>query len=549
MKRYLFFLLLLLMGRADAAETMLYNGETAKFSTSSAWDQNNSTLAGSTVFPYSKPNHLRAVINVKNWWGAAAYVPANWNVVDMSKATSLSLAIRSPQAKSISVSLYDSNKATSNRVNVVLTTAYKVMTLPMSGFTGVDLSKIQAIVFSASVGTTTTYKVDIDDIKLVMSDCPPCPQPTPCPTPTPTPTPTPIPDTADVKTKAANLVKEISGKNYVLVGEGGIDAKALGIKPAIHYRYLVGGWRSWNSPDGEYANMVMAQAKEVGAIPMFTYYWLAYQFEIKNYSVLSSSDLHQYLLDLRVMYQKLGAYSDYTLVHLEPDFFGYLQQYAVSIKTNAADIPAKVRYSDIPECSALPENVGGLLSCMVKMGRVLSPKTRIGFHASAWGDWCDWNDPNAPIVEKSASVGNFLRSVGADQTDFIVLETTDRDAGFLEATRGATKAYWDETNATLPNFTTHFKFAKTVGQTMLKPVLWWQMPFGVPSTTPGGTEGHYRDNRVRYFFSHMNEVVDAGGFGVVYGAGADRQTTPSTDGGQFKTALENYLTSPTNLTP
>jgi lysophospholipase L1-like esterase len=247
------------------------------------------------------------------------------------------------------------------------------------------------------------------------------------------------------------------------------------------------------------------------------------------------------------MYQKLGAYGGYALVHLEPDFYGYLQQYAVSIKTNASDIPAKVRYSDIPECSSLPENVGGLLSCMVKMGRSLSPKVRIGFHASMWGDWYDSSDPNAPILTKAASVGNFLKSVGSDQTDFIVLETTDRDAGFYEATQGKTGVYWDETNKTLPNFTGHFTWAKAVGQAMSKPLLWWQMPFGVPSATAGGTDGHYRDNRVHYFFSHMSDVAGAGGFGIVYGAGADRQTTPSTDGGQFKTALTNYLAAPTDL--
>jgi hypothetical protein len=186
---------------------------------------------------------------------------------------------------------------------------------------------------------------------------------------------------------------------------------------------------------------------------------------------------------------------------------------------------------------------------MVKMGRVLSPKVKIGFHASGWGDWYDASLPNAPILEKAASVGNFLRSVGSDQTDFIVLETTDRDAGFLEATRGETKAYWDENNIALPNFKTHFTWATAIGQTMSKPILWWQMPFGVPSTTAGGTDGHYRDNRVHYFFSHMNEVAAAGGFGVVYGAGADRQTTPSTDGGQFKTALEKYNTYPVILAP
>jgi hypothetical protein len=185
---------------------------------------------------------------------------------------------------------------------------------------------------------------------------------------------------------------------------------------------------------------------------------------------------------------------------------------------------------------------------MVTLGRKMAPKAKIGFHASGWGDWYDSSTATPDMIrQKAASVGNFLRACGSDATDFVTLETTDRDAGFLEATRGAKGAYWDETNATKPNFTDHFIWVKAVSQTTVKPILWWQMPFGVPSTIPGGTDGHYRDNRVRYFFSHTKDIVDAGGFGMVYGAGAEKQTMPETDGGQFKRALDNYLASPQPL--
>jgi len=79
------------------------------------------------------------------------------------------------------------------------------------------------------------------------------------------------------------------------------------------------------------------------------------------------------------------------------------------------------------------------------------------------------------------------------------------------------------------------------------PMLWWQVPFGVPSTTPGGTAGHYRDNRVNYIFSHVGEFMAAGGVGVAFGVGAANQTTITTDGGQFKTATTAYFASPQAL--
>jgi hypothetical protein len=79
---------------------------------------------------------------------------------------------------------------------------------------------------------------------------------------------------------------------------------------------------------------------------------------------------------------------------------------------------------------------------------------------------------------------------------------------------------------------------------MGRPMIWWQIPLGVPSTTPGGTAGHYRDNRVHYIFSHIGEFVAAGGLGVAFGVGAGNQTTIDTDGGQFKTAVASYFKTP-----
>ena len=80
-----------------------------------------------------------------------------------------------------------------------------------------------------------------------------------------------------------------------------------------------------------------------------------------------------------------------------------------------------------------------------------------------------------------------------------------------------------------------------------KPVLWWQMPFGQPSETPGGTPGHYRDNRVQYLFNHVDEFVAAGGLGAAFGTGAGNQTYITTDGDQFRQAVGNYFAGPTPL--
>jgi len=190
----------------------------------------------------------------------------------------------------------------------------------------------------------------------------------------------------------------------------------------------------------------------------------------------------------------------------------------------------------------------------VHMARAIAPEARVGFHASMWGAWFDELDPAAPVEDKGREVGAFLNTLGADLTDFVAVETLDRDAGFwetggggptcstTEGPRGA--VYWDESNTTLPSFRTHLRWVGALTDELQRPALWWQTPLGVPSDTCGGTDEHYRDNRVRYFFAHVDELVAAGGAGMTFGTGAAAQTHLGTDGDQLKTAATAFAAAP-----
>ena len=79
------------------------------------------------------------------------------------------------------------------------------------------------------------------------------------------------------------------------------------------------------------------------------------------------------------------------------------------------------------------------------------------------------------------------------------------------------------------------------------PLLWWQTPMGVPSATPGGRPGAFRDNKMDYFLNHASEMVNAGGFGVVFSQGHTSQTTLDTDRGQYKRLSGIYFNSPVKL--
>jgi hypothetical protein len=348
--------------------------------------------------------------------------------------------------------------------------------------------------------------------------------------------------------RAADIAAALGRPSRFLIGMGndlpgaeqGYDFTKAGIFPLpvgldIHYVYLAGlkgqgGWPDWDA-DGSFVNIVGDINKNKGVVSMFTLYAMAAWGN--NGSVLQNADyMNAYWDGAKLLYQRLAILDAPAIVHFEPDWWAFAQQQSGG---NPASLP-----SILPtECSGLPADVSGQGKCLVQLARTYAPKALVGFHASAWAG------------ETSNTVA-FLRAIGAQEADIVVVETLDRDAGCFEAKNdpNCTRTgvfYWDMTNQTSPNFREHLVWAKAMSDGLGKPLLWWQMPFGVPSDTPGGTPGHYRDNRVKYLFEHPDEFVAAGGVGVVFGVGAGNQTYITSDGNQFANAVTGYMANPTPL--
>jgi hypothetical protein len=371
--------------------------------------------------------------------------------------------------------------------------------------------------------------------------------------------------TGSVRDRARALAMDLRGHGNFMIGHGNNNTGAYdnNIPIDLHYTYLVGygddgGWPTWNA-DGAYVDYRCEAARNNGVTPMFTYYQMALELENGNFAVFTNdSRMRQYLLDVRLMYQRLAAFDAPAVVHFEPDFFGYLQNRARDTSTSPDAMDAHLRFSDFHDCDALPETVTGFTRCLVAMARAIAPKVRVGFHASQWGAWYDNTNPSADVVGAGREIADFLVSVGAAETDFIAMETLDRDAGFWETNAGTAACsvsggprgavYWDATNATYPNFTQHFTWVGAITERANLPALWWQLPLGVPSDEcggpGGGSSGNWRDNRVSYFFAHVDELVGAGGAGAAFGTGAGEQTTIDSDGGQFKSAATAYSQAP-----
>jgi len=355
--------------------------------------------------------------------------------------------------------------------------------------------------------------------------------------------------TAGLGTSSAKAFAARLGRSHFMIGMGNDladnhnqdGAYTLGVTLDLHYAYLVGlpgqgGWPDWNV-DGAFVNMLTDTAKNNGVNPMFTLYAMAAWGEA-DLSVLTNDDyMGPYWDGAKLLFERIALFGDPTVVHFEPDFWAYAQQQSGN---DPESMPVHVS-SLANDCADQPDNLVGMGRCLVELARKHAPNCLVGFHASVWAS----NSPE--------STGDFLVRIGAGEADFVAIDMLDRDAGCFEAAidpncqRGTTGFYWDETNQTSPNFHEHLAWSKTVGETVDRPVLWWQVPFGVPSATPGGTPGHYRDNRVKYIFEHIDEFIEAGGAGVAFGVGAANQTYIDTDGGQFKDAVTKYFQSPTPL--
>lgn len=342
--------------------------------------------------------------------------------------------------------------------------------------------------------------------------------------------------------RAGALAQALGRPRRLLVGVGTTDTATVlgqGLAPDIYDQYINGvgsdSWLSWNSPPGAYVDLVLQHADMVGAIPMFTLYQMAARGDGNISGLGDPAFMGAYWRQVHLLFERLGRYGRPVLVNFEPDFWGYAQR----AQPDPQRHPALVRVN--PDCAELPDTVAGVAACLLRSARLLAPQAYVGF-------------PPSMFVDLLPGDVAYMQKLGADQADFVVIQTLDRDAGCMEAqyrpagcVRNGRHWYWDEgQGGAAPNFSQHLAQARRYFEGLQRPLLWWQTPLGVPAAA--ASQGPpWRDNRVRYFLTHPAELVAAGGVGVVFSPGERSQTTLRTDGGQFKTLSKAYLAQPAAL--
>jgi hypothetical protein len=322
-------------------------------------------------------------------------------------------------------------------------------------------------------------------------------------------------------------------------------------------------WGCYNTPPGMYATYFIqgAAATSPPQIPMFTYYEIL-QTATATFSGTSTTFsegtdevtiaavnvgiMTRYFNDWRFLLQQIGQTK--ALLHIEPDFWGYVRQAG-----DPTTLAAAVATANPTDCASLPNTIAGMGQCMIKMVRTYAPKSFVGLQGSAWNIASSSTATVADVTADAAAVATELAACGQSSGDFVVVETSDRDAGYYQIVESMDR-WWDPTDTTTPDYQQDLTWIKALTEALNVPALYWQTPLGNATCT--NTNNSYKDNRVDYFFggsasqvesgaavtvpSHWSELAASHVIGVAFGAGAGSQTTPDNDGGYFVSKVNAY---------
>jgi hypothetical protein len=370
----------------------------------------------------------------------------------------------------------------------------------------------------------------------------------------------------------ASLLSEI-GKTHLLAGASMEDATAKANPFELRYTYLSGGlfdgntpcascatnctsagvscknggagcawWGCWQydqDPPGEYARTFFSTANGNGQIPMISYYMILQASGVNEgapevtQAATNATLMTRYFADWRFLLQQIAT--SVVFLHIEPDFWGYAEQTG----KDAHALTAAVASANPTDCASQENSIAGMGRCMISMVRKYAPNARVGLHASAWStnmDVAGNTSPSFDVAGEAKKTAAFLTECGADISDFIVVEASDRDAGYY--TSQGKNTWWDDTNAKLPDFHQDFAWLTALAEAANMPLVDWQLPVGNMSLN--NTTNHWQDNRVDYFFAHTQELAATHMVAFAFGAGAGDQTTPESDNGNLVSKVKAY---------
>lgn len=350
----------------------------------------------------------------------------------------------------------------------------------------------------------------------------------------------------------------------------GIDGwmPGTGVPWDYAYEYLSGGvgtgagWETWNS-NAQYPLIYAQDAAARGYIPVLTYYELAQSTGPCGSCAEDQRDLAHlnapatmaaYYANFATLMQRLGpgTYSGIAgfgrpvIIHVEPDLSGYAEAavragaqcyaFCTGQGSDPALLKASVTASGYGPVAGYPDTYQGFNWALLHLRDLYAPNVLLAFHISGWATGQDLDSSNDMSLNAAAlgtEAGTFAAQsgvtrapVGTSTYDLIFNDVADRDAGYYDVVYGDPSRWWDRLNVAVPNF---HRWEQYLGAAITaaggRPAFVWQVPLGNQYfQTENNTTGHYQDNRAEYFLGHVDELVQTGVVGVLFGAGNDGST-------------------------
>jgi hypothetical protein len=329
----------------------------------------------------------------------------------------------------------------------------------------------------------------------------------------------------------------------LLDGEGGAADLARRGSVNARYQYLAGGvntknpWPAWGRGDGRFVSDYVAESREAGLLPVFTFYEIRQSLpgaserdEAKAVldNLRNATTMRAYFENVRLLMQRLGAQDASAVVHVEPDLWGYAQQ---SRGDDPRATRAAISTSGVSELAGLPDDLAGFARAWERLRDRYAPNVVLGYALSIWGtnkDIAISNEPDAAVDHLAGRAARFARAA-APGFEVVFGEFNDRTSGYARARGAGPEAWWDAAD-----FRRHARFLRTVNAQDRRAIVLWQIPLGnTVMRSMDNTPRHYQDNRVQWLLSprgryeHLRSYRAAGAVAVLFGSGQGDDTHAS----------------------
>jgi hypothetical protein len=334
--------------------------------------------------------------------------------------------------------------------------------------------------------------------------------------------------------------------------EGASWMKGSGVPWDVRYAYFTYGWANnwgYGAHDGSWGLGFLDESSASGYLPAVQYYCMngeagggEAQFLTK---AQNATTMAEYFGDFKLLMQQVKAFGKPTMILMEADGFGFLQQQTGGNSSTYAAVAA----SGLPELAGLPNTVAGWGQAFLQLRKSVGATNAImGIHVSAWASGEDVayfsvTDPLQPQVDKVysflAPFGLAANATGATY-DFLVGDPLDRDSDYYALVDNQSR-WWDASDTASVNSESFNRYASWLSLWNAKAgkrwVL-WQIPIGNSNAldvcNAGQPRQGYKDNRPEYFFGaesaqHLASWAQDGVIALLFGAGEGCQSSYEND--------------------